>query len=100
MGQMEMKCIFNIGKNISILAKVTKVSDVAHGPLVQGICIRCDFCSFFPPFFVGFPLTFYRSFVLPELSKLENINIRIIYLKIRLTNTNVFMKMFRKFQDH
>jgi hypothetical protein len=34
MGQMEMKCIFNIGKNISILAKVTQVSDVAHGPLV------------------------------------------------------------------
>jgi hypothetical protein len=31
---MEMKCIFNIGKNISILAKVTQVSDVAHGPLV------------------------------------------------------------------
>jgi hypothetical protein len=34
MGQMEMKYIFNIGKNISILAKVTRVSDVAHGPLV------------------------------------------------------------------
>jgi hypothetical protein len=34
MGQMEMKYIFNIGKNISILAKVTQVSDVAHGPLV------------------------------------------------------------------
>jgi hypothetical protein len=34
MGQMETKCIFNIGKNISILAKVTQVSDVAHGPLV------------------------------------------------------------------
>jgi hypothetical protein len=35
MGQMEMKCIFNIGKNISILAKVTQVSDMAHGPLVR-----------------------------------------------------------------
>jgi hypothetical protein len=34
MGQMEMKCIFNTGKNISILAKVSQVSDVAHGPLV------------------------------------------------------------------
>jgi hypothetical protein len=34
MGQMEMKCIFDIGKNISILAKVTQVSDVAHRPLV------------------------------------------------------------------
>jgi hypothetical protein len=34
MGQMEMKCMFNIGKNISILAKATQVSDVAHGPLV------------------------------------------------------------------
>jgi hypothetical protein len=34
MGKMEMKCIFNIGKNISILVKVTEVSDVAHGPLV------------------------------------------------------------------
>jgi hypothetical protein len=34
MGQMEMKCIFNIEKNISIWAKVTQVSDVAHGPLV------------------------------------------------------------------
>jgi hypothetical protein len=31
---MEMKSISNIGKNISILAKVTQVSDVAHGPLV------------------------------------------------------------------
>jgi hypothetical protein len=31
---MEMKCIFNIGKNISILLKVTQVSNVAHGPLV------------------------------------------------------------------
>jgi hypothetical protein len=29
---MEMKCIFNTGKNISIWAKVTQVSDVAHGP--------------------------------------------------------------------
>jgi hypothetical protein len=34
MGQMEMKCIFIIGKNISILAKITQVSDLAHGPLV------------------------------------------------------------------
>jgi hypothetical protein len=34
MGQMEMKCIFNIGKNVSTWAKVTQVSDVAHGPLV------------------------------------------------------------------
>jgi hypothetical protein len=34
---MEMKCIFNIGKNISILAKVTQVSDVAHGPLVREV---------------------------------------------------------------
>jgi hypothetical protein len=34
MGQTEMKCIFNIGKNISIWAKLTQVSDVAHGPLV------------------------------------------------------------------
>jgi hypothetical protein len=32
---MEMKCIFNIGKNISIWAKVSQVSDVAHGPLVH-----------------------------------------------------------------
>jgi hypothetical protein len=31
MGHMEMKCIFDIGKNLSILAKVTQVSDVAHG---------------------------------------------------------------------
>jgi hypothetical protein len=34
MGQMKMKCIFDIGKNISIWAKVTQVSNVAHGPLV------------------------------------------------------------------
>jgi hypothetical protein len=34
MGQMEMKCIFNIGKKNSILAKATQVSDMAHGPLV------------------------------------------------------------------
>jgi hypothetical protein len=31
---MEMKCIFDIGKNISVCAKVSQVSDVAHGPLV------------------------------------------------------------------
>jgi hypothetical protein len=36
MGQMEMKCIFDIGKNISIWAKVSQVSDVAHGPLLLG----------------------------------------------------------------
>jgi hypothetical protein len=35
MGQMEMKCIFDIGKNISIWAKVSQVSYVAHGPLVS-----------------------------------------------------------------
>jgi hypothetical protein len=35
MGQMEMKCIFDIEKNISIWAKVSQVSDVAHGPLVS-----------------------------------------------------------------
>jgi hypothetical protein len=34
MGQMEMKCKFNVEKNISIWVKVTQVSDVAHGPLV------------------------------------------------------------------
>jgi hypothetical protein len=34
MGQMEMKCIFDIEKNISIWAKVTQMSDVAHGLLV------------------------------------------------------------------
>jgi hypothetical protein len=37
---MEMKCIFNIGKNISIWAKVTQVSDVAHGPLVAKFCLK------------------------------------------------------------
>jgi hypothetical protein len=36
-----MKCIFNIGKNISILAKVTQVSDVAHGPLVFLLLEMC-----------------------------------------------------------
>jgi hypothetical protein len=30
---MGMKCIFDIGKNVSIWAKDTQVSDVAHGPL-------------------------------------------------------------------
>jgi hypothetical protein len=43
MGQMEMKCIFNIGKNISVWAKVTQVNDVAHGPLVSivtHVCIK------------------------------------------------------------
>jgi hypothetical protein len=33
MGQMEMKCIFDIGKKFK-WAKVSQVSDVAHGPLV------------------------------------------------------------------
>jgi hypothetical protein len=29
-----MKCIFDIGNFFSIFAKVTQMSDVAHGPLV------------------------------------------------------------------
>jgi hypothetical protein len=45
MGQMEMKCIFDIGKNISILAKATQVSDVAHGPLV--FYPQKSFCHYF-----------------------------------------------------
>jgi hypothetical protein len=32
--QIEMKCIFDIVKNIFIWAKVSQVSDLAHGPLV------------------------------------------------------------------
>jgi hypothetical protein len=40
MGQMEMKCIFNIGKNISILAKITQVSNVAHGLLLTCLSIH------------------------------------------------------------
>jgi hypothetical protein len=41
MGQMEMKCIFDIGQNICILAKVTQVSNVAHGPLVEKQILHC-----------------------------------------------------------
>jgi hypothetical protein len=44
MGQMELKCIFNIGKNISILAKVTQVSDVVHGLLVYLMYSGVVFC--------------------------------------------------------
>jgi hypothetical protein len=50
MGQMKMKCIFKIlEKNISVLAKASQVSDVAHGPLVLGDCdvgniTPCKFC--------------------------------------------------------
>jgi hypothetical protein len=44
---MEMKCIFIIGKNISIWAKVTQASDVAHGPLVCG-CARLQNSSGHP----------------------------------------------------
>jgi hypothetical protein len=33
-GQIEMKYIFDIGKKYFIWAKVSQVSDVAHGPLV------------------------------------------------------------------
>jgi uncharacterized protein YdgA (DUF945 family) len=44
MGQMEMKCIFDIGKNISILAKVTQVSNVAHGPLVLLLVYTWSIC--------------------------------------------------------
>jgi hypothetical protein len=32
--QIEMKCIYDIEKNISLWAKVSQVSDVTHGPLV------------------------------------------------------------------
>jgi hypothetical protein len=43
MGQIEMKCISNIEKNIFILAKATQVSDVAHGPLVfYHMSLPCD----------------------------------------------------------
>jgi hypothetical protein len=41
MGQMEIKCILNIGKNVSIWAKVTQVSDVGHGPLVFVLVSTC-----------------------------------------------------------
>jgi hypothetical protein len=34
-GGMGIKCIVNIGKNISILVKVPQVSYMAHGPLVE-----------------------------------------------------------------
>jgi hypothetical protein len=44
MGQMEIKCIFDIGKNIFILAKVTQVSDVAHGPIVK-VSINSVYCN-------------------------------------------------------
>jgi hypothetical protein len=37
---MEMKCIFDIEKKNSILAKATQVSDVAHGPLVCNCCYK------------------------------------------------------------
>jgi hypothetical protein len=39
MGQMEMKCIFDIG-NIFILGKVSQVSNVTHGPLVKNAFVR------------------------------------------------------------
>jgi hypothetical protein len=45
MGQMKMKCIFNIGKKNSILAKASQVSDVAHGPLVFPT-EECEFANF------------------------------------------------------
>jgi hypothetical protein len=51
MGQIEMKCISNIGKNISILAKATQVSDVAHGPLVLSWFLKSNF-FFFKLFYV------------------------------------------------
>jgi hypothetical protein len=34
MGQMEINARLILEKNISILAKVTQMNDVAHGPLV------------------------------------------------------------------
>jgi hypothetical protein len=37
MGQMKMKCIFDIGKIFFVWVKVSQVSDVAHGPLVNYI---------------------------------------------------------------
>jgi hypothetical protein len=42
---MEMKCILNIGKNIFILAKVTQVSDVAHGPIVTYKIAKLTMCK-------------------------------------------------------
>jgi hypothetical protein len=35
MGQMEMKCIFNIGKNYFYMGQGYSGGDVAHGPLVN-----------------------------------------------------------------
>jgi hypothetical protein len=47
MGQTEMKYIFNIGKNISLMAKATQMSNVANGPLVIYVTNRDgDFNSF------------------------------------------------------
>jgi hypothetical protein len=42
MGQMEMKCIFDIGKNISTWANVTQVSDVAHGLVFYAFVTCCS----------------------------------------------------------
>jgi hypothetical protein len=44
MGQMEMKCIFNIGKKYFYIGqgKATQVSDVAHGPLVHSYAHQND----------------------------------------------------------
>jgi hypothetical protein len=50
----EMKCIFNIGKNISILATVTQVSDVAHGPLVfKNLLLQNQQAKFNSTFILG-----------------------------------------------
>jgi hypothetical protein len=66
MGQKEMKCIFNIGKNISIWAKVTQVSDVAHGPLVR--LLSCSTTAVgFRPFHdeSGTDISRYYIFIIP-----------------------------------
>ena len=70
------------------------------------ICKRCDFCrgflnSFFFFFFARFHLTFCRSVVLPEFCKFQNINIKIIYPKIRVTKIyKCVVKNVQKFHDH
>jgi hypothetical protein len=46
MGQMEMKCILNIGKKYFYIGQgATQVSDVAHGPLVFFVHLNVVFST-------------------------------------------------------
>jgi hypothetical protein len=64
MVQIEIKCIFNIGKKIYILSNVSQVSDVALGPLVFIVFCYLAKASFLQDMLLGMYVCLFVCFVI------------------------------------